>query len=391
MKRRLLWIGDAACESGFARCTHHTIPGLQRAGWDVSVLGLNYRGDPHPQYQYDIYPCWPGGDLFGVKRLNEIMAIVKPHMIVIQNDPWNIPSYLRELAGTENPPPVVGAIAVDGKNCRGRDLNGLATAIFWTQFGQREAIKGGFFGPSAVVPLGVDQSIYTPGDRRAARHAMGFQGAVLDGFIVGNVNRNQPRKRLDLTIAYFADWVKRYAIDNAYLFLHVAPTGDKGIDCKQFAAYHGLYGRVILAEPEPYHGLTEEMLANVYRSFSVMCTTSQAEGWGLPAMEGMACGVPQILPNHSAYTEWPGSAAVLVDVNDEPAVTPNKVNVIGATPSRERTIDALNMLYNSEEVWKHYRDAGLELVSAQKYRWDVIADEFAAVVGKTYVLRGGVL
>jgi hypothetical protein len=38
-------------------------------------------------------------------------------------------------------PFLVGAIAVDGKNCRGADLNGLDHVIFWTKFAEDEARK----------------------------------------------------------------------------------------------------------------------------------------------------------------------------------------------------------------------------------------------------------
>jgi len=44
--KKLLWIGDAACDSGFSNVTHSVLSFLHNS-WDVSVLGVNYRGDPH--------------------------------------------------------------------------------------------------------------------------------------------------------------------------------------------------------------------------------------------------------------------------------------------------------------------------------------------------------
>jgi D-inositol-3-phosphate glycosyltransferase len=155
--RRLLWIGDAGCETGFARSTHKILETVYRE-WDVHVLGINYRGDPH-DYPYPIYMAqrYPG-DLFGIRRLQEMLQKVKPDLIVVQNDPWNFPSYMKRLGET----PVVGIVAVDGKNCRGRSLNGLKHAIFWTDFGEKEAKRGGYVGTSSVIPLGVDTEIYYP-------------------------------------------------------------------------------------------------------------------------------------------------------------------------------------------------------------------------------------
>src|SRR5580765_6972456 len=104
--RRLLWIGDAACASGFARCTHYTLDAL-RQSWDIVVLGLNYMGDPH-DYPYKIYPCFSGGDLFGIGRIPELVQKYRPEVVVIQNDPWNIPQYMKPLVNV----PTVAALAV---------------------------------------------------------------------------------------------------------------------------------------------------------------------------------------------------------------------------------------------------------------------------------------
>ena len=132
--RKLLWIGDADVATGFARCTHHVLDVLKET-WDVHVLGLNYRGDPH-SWPYPIYPC---GDLFGLGRVSELLGRIKPNLVVVQNDPWNIPEYLKQIQDI----PVVATMPVDGKNCRGGKLNGLALAVFWTQFGLNEARSGG--------------------------------------------------------------------------------------------------------------------------------------------------------------------------------------------------------------------------------------------------------
>src|SRR5690606_33664969 len=100
----------------------------------------------------------------------------------------------------------------------------------------------------------------------------------------------------DLAMIYFSEWIKRNKIRNAYLYLHVGPTGDRGYDIQQMAEYLRIKNRVILAQPEIGHGLSEAAMKYVYGSFDVMLSCTQGEGWGLTHMEGMACGIPQILP-----------------------------------------------------------------------------------------------
>lgn len=386
--RRLLWIGDAVASTGFARCTHQTLDVLRKT-WDVAVLGLNYLGDPH-RYPYPIYPGWPGGDGFGLGRVEHVIASVKPDLVVIQNDPWNIPEYMKRIKDI----PVVASMPLDGKNCQSKWLNGLALAIFWTEFGLLEARSGGYTGPAAVVPLGVDLEMYKPVDQLEARRRVGLPEELLDKFIIGNVNRNQPRKRLDLTIEYFAAFTARAQAEDAYLFLFVAPTGEMSYDVEQLMHYYGFKGagkRLILVQPEMGYGQREETLSSIYSCFDVQLSTTQGEGWGLTTMEGMACGVPQIFPDWSALGEWAKPAGMAIPCYDTAVTSNNRINILGGIPDRTQTVEALHNCYASWKLKKaadHYdvasvrtvleqhRELGIQLVADPRYRWSSIGASF---------------
>lgn len=375
--RKLLWVGDAVHSSGFAKATHYTLDVLRQT-WDVAVLGLNSFGEPH-EYPYPIWPCMAGGtpefkvggDAFGLNRMSELITRLKPDLVVVQNDPWNVPQYVKRCGDV----PVVATVAVDGKNCRGQGLNGCKGVIFWTDFAEREARAGGYTGPSAVIPLGVDLTKYHPRDHYEARKAVGLPPKIRDKFIVGNINRNQPRKRMDLTISFFAQWVREYKIDDAYLFLHVAPTGDMGYDVSQLMSYYGLSSRLIVSEPPTGFGIDESKLAEVYSCFDTMITTTQGEGWGLTTMEGMACGIPQIVPEWSALAEW-ATAAIRVPCS-EIATTFNRINCIGGIADRGRMIDALQRVYSDVPLRQQMAADGLALVNRPEYRWTDIGQKFA--------------
>src|SRR5678816_1580382 len=252
------------------------------------------------------------------------------------------------------------------------------------------ARQGGYQGLAAVVGLGVDLHIYKPMPRLEARKLLGLPERLYDVFIVGSVNRNQPRKRLDLTISYFAQWIRQYGIDDAYLFLHVAPTADQGFDCQQLARYYGIANRLIIAEPEVYQGVGEDMLRATYAAFDIQLTTTQGEGWGLTTMEGMACGVPQIVPDWSALGEWPGDSVMKVPCT-EIAVTPNYINTIGGIADRDATMSMLHDLYSSAEQRMRCRVAGLELVARPQFRWESVSLRFADEVESMLDMKGSVL
>ena len=368
MKRKLLWIGDHCCSTGFARASHETLAILKRY-WDISVIGMNYWGDPHP-FPYPIYPAFRNGDAWGVKKLEQLRDIIRPDVIVVQNDPWNVLAYI-EKAGSI---PVVATMPVDGKNCRGNELNKLTHAIFWTEFGLNEARAGGYTGPASIVPLGVNLDTFKVLDKTEARRKVGLPDHTIEAFIAGNVNRNQQRKRLDLTIKFFCEWAKDYKIDDAYLFLYCAQT-ETGWDLRQLMRYYDLPGRLILVEPDNLMGFTEESLVQVYNCFDVQLTTTQGEGWGLPTLEGMACGVPQIVPNWAALGEWCTQGSIRVPCSATSA-TPNRVNAIGAVPDQKEFTIALDTLYHLPRARQNLAYGATMLASKSCFRWHEIGEAF---------------
>lgn len=345
------------------------------------MLGINAPGDPH-KYPYDIYPAMPRGrgDAFGVARLPSLIANLAPDVVCLLQDPWNVQGYFDaiEKSGIESVPPVVGWLAVDSKNHpNSAELNQLAHLITWTKFGRDELRTGGYTGPSSIVPLGVDTSLFRPLDREASRKGLGIPDGA---FIVGAVGRNQPRKRLDLTIGYFAEWVIGHGIDDAYLLLKVAPTGETGCDIRSVAAYYGdaIEGRIRVSQQPAGHGLPDDFMPSIYSAMDVYLTTTQGEGWGLPAMEAMACGVPVVAPAWSALGEWAAPAALLVPCTSTALTAPlnNFPYTIGGVPDKELTIAALQILYENEVMRDHHRERGLALTARPEYQWSNVGTAF---------------
>jgi glycosyltransferase involved in cell wall biosynthesis len=396
---KVLWVGDACVATGFARVTHAACDELVRRGHEVDVLGINYMGDPHDR-PYRVWPCRQphdeGHDLMGVTRLPVLMARLVPDVVVLLQDPWNIASYFRQIDGfaegarTVSPEmadrvlatPVIGHMAVDGKNQRGGDLDRLAHVITWTRFGAEELASGGYSGESTIVPLGVDLDRFTPIDRVEARSRVLPEAIGPDAFVVGAIGRNQPRKRLDLTIAYFADWVNRRNVDDAYLALHVAPTGEAGADVRSLISYYGLSGRVVVSKPPIGAGAPDDLMPHVLSALDVYLTTTQGEGWGLPALEAMACGVPVVAPRWSGLGDWARDAAVLVPCTATALTAPTNAgagpHTIGGVVDRIATIEALDDLYRSPLHRRTIQQRGLRLAAALP--WERTARETADVV-----------
>lgn len=378
---KVLFIGDAGCSTGFERCTRAACDALHAAGHEVHVLGINHSGDP-TDYAYPAYPAarpFRREDAFGVDRSAGMIRRFSPDVVCILQDPWNYPAYVRAIRAVDEQVPIVGWVAVDGANTRGDCINDLALAVFWTEYGEREARRGGFTGESAIVQLGVDLDIFRPQWRGEARERLKLPERLRDAFIVGLVGRNQPRKRLDLSLSFFAEWIKTHDVPEAVLFAHVAPTGDAGWDLRQLASYYGLQGRLLLSTPEIGNGVPEAELAWIYPAMDAYMTTTQGEGWGLPVSEAMACGVPCIVPDWSALGEWPRDAAFKVRCS-EIAHTMNGINAVGGIADRSEFIAGLDRLYRDRDLRETLRARGLALVNEPRFRWENVGAAFVAAV-----------
>lgn len=391
---RVLFVGDSpTVNTGFSRCTREVCNELVKSGHSVSVLGMGYAGDPH-SYPYHIYPCVNRYDKCisygGEERLPIMISRLNPDVVVILQDPWNVGPYfeqldkVKELCDGEGIPftipPMVGWIAVDSKNQKGEPLNRLAHLVVWTEFAGKELVKGGYKGDYSIVPLGVDASIFCPHDKHKSRQEIFGHSIPLGAYIVGVVGRNQPRKRLDLTIEYFAEWVRTYNIDNAYLYLHVAPTGERSCDIRSLINYHGLKGRVIINEPQVGYGNDENLMPVIYSCLDLHMTQSQAEGWHLPTLEAMACGIPCLVPDHSAFDRenggWCGDAVVRVRCSGNVITAPlnNHPYTIGSVPDKEDTIRLLQWIYENKSGRISYGHRGIEL--SQSLTWKQTAMAF---------------
>lgn len=399
---RVLWCGDAGVSSGFSKASHAVCDALHAAGHTVAVLAINWYDETHP-YPYPLYHCrhpFDGGtDGLGVTRLPKLARRLQPDVIVLLNDPWNVPHYLAALRAEFDiapdaplPFPVVAWLAVDAKNIHAAVLNdpALTHVAVWTDFAADELARGGYLSPVSVIPLGVDSALFRPAPpdvRAMCRRSICKQGISNDAFIVGYVGRNQYRKRLDLLISYFAEWVHGSpdSPPDAYLYLYVGPTGDTdGVDIASLAKYYGIAERTFIANPELGHGHPEASLPYFYNAFDAFLTLSQSEGWCLPVIEAMGCGVPCVVPSWAALGDrgWLNGAAIQVPCTSTALSAPHGAvggkYTIGGIGDRAATIEALQALYADHGLRAEIGSLGRR--RAEELPWTATGERFVAMI-----------
>lgn len=104
-------------------------------------------------------------------------------------------------------------------------------------------------------------------------------------------------------------------------------------------------------------GIETEELVKLYAQASVVVVPSIYEGFGLPAGEAMACGVPVISTTGGALPEVVGDAGVLVPVRDDQAIA-----------------DAISDLLGNDVKREQLGIAGRERI-LQHFSWKVAADQ----------------
>lgn len=377
-KPKLLWVGDAVIKSGFAKVNHSVNEHLSKI-WDIECLGIGYSGEPH-SYPYPIYPAkiYGKGDMFGISRFVEICDKVDPDVVLFNTDTYAICGFLDVAKELKKRPILVAYSPIDTPAVKKEIVSrlkrdGLDLFISYTEFGAKELRKSGWQGLTSVIPHGVDNAFYRPHDRKESRQ-LAAPGIPAEVFLIGAMGRNQPRKRLDLSMIYFAEWLKRGG--DGYLWLHCAKK-DAGWDLVELAKHLGIHHRVFMPGVQSIEDMPEEVLMPIFYSMcDVQISTSLGEGWGLMIMEGMACGVPQIVPDWSALGEWARSAARVVECSSVEILSGYHTFGIGGIVDQEKFIEALDEVATSPMLRQEMTRQGLELIEEERFRWNNIARQF---------------
>ena len=147
--------------------------------------------------------------------------------------------------------------------------------------------------PAKVVTVapGVDLGVFAPGDRNAARAALGLDR---DAVVLLFVGRIQPLKAPDVLLRAAASMVARDPQLRERLRVVVVggPSGSGLAEPEQQQKLAGALGIADLTQFErPVH---QERLAEYYRAADVTVVPSYTESFGLVAVESQACGTPVV-------------------------------------------------------------------------------------------------
>lgn len=224
-------------------------------------------------------------------------------------------------------------------------LQASAAVLVCSDFTRREMARlFPALSPRArLVPLGPDEDLAPAPERGPARARLGVTGPL--ALSVGAILNRRCAPELVRAVA-------RLRAVHPSLVLDLAGENrtHPRVDLDALVRDQGLASRVRLS------GFVDEAgLADRYAAADVAVSLSEYEGFGLPALEAGARGVPLVAARNPSLGEIFGGAALLVDPRDEIAIA-----------------DAVRRVLDDRALAARLRDAGRAL--AARHSWARAAD-----------------
>lgn len=173
----------------------------------------------------------------------------------------------------------------------------------------------------------------------------------------------EPRKNLIFTVKCFVEFLKKNKIDNLYFYLAGGQYDsfmkklEEEID--NLDEYKDKIVKLGYVDDEDINTLINNSLFLTY--------ISKYEGFGIPPLEAMSCGIPVLTSNMSSLPEVVGNAAIMINPTDKKAC-----------------IKAMEDLYFNENLRNELSKKGLE--QAKKFSWTKSTEVINKIINKENLL-----
>ncbi len=223
-----------------------------------------------------------------------------------------------------------------------------------SQFSKQEIVKYMQVDPQKIriVPCGVDLNVYKPNYKQTEITAVREKYRVPEKYLL-YVGTLEPRKNIEHMIEAYAQLLNELEFPPALVI-----GGKRGWMYEQIFAKVNEYG---IQDHVVFTGyLDEGDVPLLMKAAEAFVFPSLYEGFGMPPLEAMACGVPVICSNRSSLPEVVGQAGLLV----------NPLSVRELMESMKRVI-------LDKRLRETLSRRGVE--QAQKYTWNAAAEAMIKV------------
>jgi GT2 family glycosyltransferase len=349
--RRLLWQSIMNFPTGYAMSCREILRALDRRGVRVTYRYVYGPGTPFPVLE----PESNGDHLMNVIRSRPPDRHPGTAIVYGQGDVFGRNQGRRKVGFT--------MLEVDGFPKEWvRQASRMDEVWVPTDFNRRGFLESGLKRPVATIPLGVDTEYFHPGIQGHPNPSGEF--VFLSNFEWGE--RKEPALLLQVFNETFSS---REPVRLLCKIINRDPMVRVADEIRRLGLKES-GGRIsfLFNREFPYY-----QLGSFYRSADCFISAGRGEGWDMPLMEAMACGLPAIATDWGAHTEFvhPGIAYPLRVRGTIPAVAkcPYYDGFSWADPDPEHLRALLREVYEDREEARR-RGAAAAREMAAKWSWD---------------------
>jgi glycosyltransferase involved in cell wall biosynthesis len=200
-----------------------------------------------------------------------------------------------------------------------------------------------------VTPLAASDNFYPCTDQYKIKSVKKNLGIPDNPYIL-SLATLEPRKNIATIIRSFYKLVQESKIDDLVLVL----VGTKGWDFNE--VFNEIESSIIQDRVIVTGYVDDEDLAPLYSGATVFVYPSLYEGFGLPPLEAMQCGVPVITSNTSSLPEVVGDAGIMLNPLDIDSIC-----------------ESIENIYSSQDIYKQMSAASIS--QAKKFSWEKCAEQ----------------
>lgn len=187
------------------------------------------------------------------------------------------------------------------------------------------------------------------------------------------------RKRIERLIKAYSILINdsRQLKDKTHLHLHALPISIQGINLIKIIQDIGITDNVSFSYGiSGSSGWSEEAINYLYNLADVNVSASSSEGFGLPILESMACGKPNIGPNCSSFTELIGEdpktrRGLLAPISDWQMIQDCSIR---ALVDEKELANQMKTIHQNEELRKNLSKNAIKF--SRDYTWEKIVNQW---------------